>query len=60
MGELAELAGPLQFATTGVTVYSQLPAGTESSVQLVDVTTPEHPALTVAGLPVLASYRAMT
>jgi hypothetical protein len=58
MAALVGLTAPLQFTTSGVTVYSQLPAGTDVSVQVVVVTTPAQPLLTVAGLPLTVLYLA--
>jgi hypothetical protein len=51
---LGGLSAPDQLIWTGVSVYTQCPEGTESSVQVVVVTIPEHAVPTVAWLPLTA------
>jgi hypothetical protein len=51
---LVGLSPPDQLACTGVSVYTQLPLGTDCSTQEVVVIVPLHPAPTVAGEPLAA------
>jgi hypothetical protein len=49
--ELRGLSLPVQAASDGVTVYVQLPAGTEASVQVSAVSVPVQPAPIVCAVP---------
>jgi hypothetical protein len=50
-GPLSALSGPTQFvAYVGVSVYCQVPSGTDDSVQVI-VPVPEQEAVTVTGGP---------
>lgn len=54
---LGELSPPLQVVSNGVTVYVQVPVGTDWSLHDVEVTVPAQVPPIVDGDPLAALYR---